>query len=151
MGRRGTHIQGAVKNLAMAAGMAAAAARDRCAAPPGAKKQLYFHRYTPISVIYPAPLYRISFPVCLPFSSLLSPFNLVTPSFNPHWAWVLHPYLMLSFAELHICSRILFYCHLQFPLRTHAAFVTVPDKLHPALRSQIQVVITFSLKWRLLS
>lgn len=124
MGRRGTRIQGAVRNLAMAAGMAAAAAHSRCTAPPRAfhQKQLNFfkNRHTPISVIHlPPPLY-----LCL--SLLMYILRLLQ--------LVLQPYL--SSSEPHI-----------YPiLRTHVDFVTVPDKQHPTSWPQVQVVITQECK-----
>ncbi len=61
-GRRGTRIQGAVRNLALAAGTAAAAAHGRCTAPLRAAddKQQNFHCHTPISVFYLSLFYLLS-------------------------------------------------------------------------------------------
>ncbi len=137
------------------AGKAAAAAHRRCTAPLRAvdKKQLNFHRHTPICVIY-LPLF-LSLSVSLAFSSLLS-HSLSFISSHPS-STLTYPYLMSSFTEPHthihiyICSHNLFYFPVMLPIHTHAAFVTMPDKQHPASRPQVQVVIALSLKWRLLS
>lgn len=82
-GRRGKRFQGAVRNLAVAAGMAAAAAHGRCTTP---LRELSTTNNRTFTVTHPSLLFiflpPLSPPVSPAFSSLLSPVYLITLSFN---------------------------------------------------------------------